>query len=373
MKARTMYRTTQKPMTKSRTGHLMKNLQRLVPTLSAIASITAAVVLVAGCGPGKKDQGSEASRHVVPVEWAVAARKHLSVTKMYSGPIEGEEQANIVSKLSERITAIHVRAGTGVAAGTVILGLDKSGMSSQFFQASAGYRNADVTLRRMKSLYAEGAVSLQTLDGAQMGFDVAKANFDAARSAVELTTPIAGIVTAVNVNVGDLAVPGAVLATIARIEKMKIIFSMNESDIPSIELGQRVTVFTDANPDARAEGHIVQLSKSADIRSRSFEIKALFPNRPDHWFKPGMFGKVRLEISSQSDLLVVPTAAIQSDGTTNRVYLVRGGRSYLRLIDPGISDGEHTAVLRGLVEGDTIATVGANNLKDSSEVTVVTR
>jgi hypothetical protein len=72
-------------------------------------------------------------------------------------------------------------------------------------------------------------------------------------------------------------------------------------------------------------------------------------------------------------MLVIPSGAIQSDGNSSRVYVVRGGRSYLRQIDPGVSDGERTVILRGLSEGDTVATVGANNLKDSSEVAVVTR
>jgi cobalt-zinc-cadmium efflux system membrane fusion protein len=351
----------------------MRNHQHIVATLFMIGSLVATLLLAAGCGGGNQKPGTELSAQIVPVEGVVAVREHLSVTKTYSGPIEGEEQANIISKLSERVTAIHVRVGQQVVAGAVILVLDKNGVSSQYFQAEAGYRNAEVTLKRMKSLYAEGAVSLQSLDAAQMGFDVAKANFNAARSAVELTTPITGIVTAVNVNAGDLANPGAVLATIARVEKMKIIFTMNESDIPAIEIGHKVVVSTDANPDARAEGRIVQLSKSADIRSRSFEVKALFPNRPDRWFKPGMFGKVRLEISPAADALVVPTAAIQSDGETNRVYVLRGGRSYLRLVDPGVSDGERTVILRGVAEGDTVATVGSNNLKDSSHVTVIAR
>ena len=84
----------------------------------------------------------------MPVEGAVASRTHISVTKMYSGPIEGEEQANIVAKLSERVTAVHVRVGGQAAAGAVILGLDRSGVSSQYFQAEASYKNAAVTLKR---------------------------------------------------------------------------------------------------------------------------------------------------------------------------------------------------------------------------------
>ena len=84
-----------------------------------------------------------------------------------------------------------------------------------------------------------------------------------------------------------------------------------------------------------------------------------------------MFGKVSLEISSKTDPIVIPNAAIQSDESGNRVFVVRGGKSTARAVELGISDGENTAVLSGIAVGDTVATVGANNLKDNSDVKVV--
>jgi multidrug resistance efflux pump len=101
----------------------------------------------------------------------------------------------------------------------------------------------------MKSLYAEGAISLQTLDATQTAYDVAHANFVAARSVVELTTPIAGVVTAVNVNLGDLAAPGVALATVANIDRMKAIFSLNESDVAALAIGQSLNITSEARPD----------------------------------------------------------------------------------------------------------------------------
>ncbi|MBP1649147.1 MAG: efflux transporter, family, subunit, partial [Bacteroidetes bacterium] len=123
--------------------------------------------------------------------------------------------------------------------------------------------------------------------------------------------------------------------------------------------------------DVRRQGKIIQLSKSADVGSRSFEVKALFPNTSDNWFKPGMFCKATVQLSPRENALVIPAAAIQSDGVVDRVYLLRGGRSFQQVVDLGITDGEHTEVLRGLAPGDTVATVGLNNLKDSSYVKVV--
>ena len=309
----------------------------------------------------------------VPVEVTVGETKALSVTKTFSGTIEGEEQANIVSKISERVTAINSHVGESVRAGQVVIVLDKSGTSSQFYQTEATLNNAKKNLDRAKSLYKEGAIALQSLDAARTEYEVTKANFESARSAVELTTPIAGVVTALNVSKGDIATPGNVLMTIAKIDQMKVIFNIDENDVPNLSIGQKVTVFEETNAKAKVEGQIVQLSKSADTRSRSFEIKALFPNTATKWFKPGMFGKVNVTFSPRQESLVIPNAAIQNDGVTSRVFVVRNGQAFGRAITVGVTDGQHTEILGGLTLQDTIVTVGVNNVKDSSLVNVVSR
>lgn len=336
------------------------------------------MVLATGCGSSKKEEpkttpGMEAGSRVVPVEIGVAARKNLSVMKTVSGTLEGEEQANIVPKISERIVALNVQVGDVVQAGQVVIVLDKGGASSQYFQAEANFKNADKNLQRMKSLYNEGALSLQALDGAQMQYDIARANFDAARSSVELTTPITGMVTAVNVSLGDLSAPGGVLATVAKINRMKVIFNLNESDAVNLAPGQKVKVYTESRPDAKVDGDLIQLSKSADVQSRSFEIKVLFPNTADKWFKPGMFCKVDIQISARTNILLIPNSAIQSDGATNRVFVIRGGKAFLQVVQPGLTDGSNTEITVGLTEGDTVGTVGINNLKDGSPVQIASR
>ncbi|HVP58196.1 MAG TPA: efflux RND transporter periplasmic adaptor subunit [bacterium] len=328
---------------------------------------------VLGCGARQRDAASAAQAHyTVPVAVAVVERKDLSVTKTYSGALEGEEQADIVARLAERVTGIGAHIGESVMPGEVIVALDKSGASSQYYQAEAGFTNAQKTLERMKSLYSDGAISLQTLDGAQTAYDVAKTNFDAAKSVVDLTAPIAGVVTAVNVSVGDLAAPGELLATVARTDRMKITFDIDEVDAATIQVGQKVLVYSDSKPDVKVAGEVISLSKSADSQSRSFEVKARFPNTPDKWFRPGIFCRVDVPVLSSGETLVVPSVAVQSDGVTDRVFVIRGGHAFERTVHVGLSDGQTTAIVDGLAVGDTIATVGASNLKDSVSVNLVT-
>lgn len=354
-------------------GKLMTTTNMIIRAVLVASLIALTFAMLFGCDSGDRDHSqAEMNRMTdntaIPVEIAVVGRQNLSVTKTYSGTLEGEEQANIVAKISERITDIHVRVGESVRAGQVAISLDKSGASSQYYQAEANFKNAERNLQRMKSLYEEGAISQQALDGTQTAHDIAKANFDAARSAVELTTPISGVITAINVSIGDLAMPGSVLATVAKINRLIVPFNINEMDVTNLVVGQTVQVYAESRPEVVAKGRIIQLSKSADIRSRSFEIKAQFPNTPDTWFKPGMFCKVKIQVSPRDRALVVPNASIQSDGLTNRVFLMHDGRSILQPVQAGITDGNYTEILSGLAELDTVVTVGATNVRDSSLV-----
>ena len=351
----------------------MKTAQNILARSTGVAGVVV-LALLAGCGSPKTDPaqgGSGDPKITVPVEVAAVQKGALSVGRTYSATLEGQEQANIVPKISERIAGVHVHVGMTVPANRLILTLDKAGASSQFFQAEAGYRNAEKSLERMKSLYTEGAVSLQTLDATQTAYDVARANYVAARSTVELTTPIAGIVTAVNANVGDLAAPGAVLATVAKTERMKAIFNLNETDVTSLAIGQKVSITSEARPDLTLQGSIVQISRSADVRSRSFEVKAMFANTPDRWFRPGMFAKVQLQVNTAEGALTVPNLAIQTDGVRSKVFVVKDGRAYQRAVDVGMSNGDRTAILKGILPSDSVATVGINNVRDSSYVIVI--
>jgi RND family efflux transporter MFP subunit len=351
------------------------NLMKTLPVLSKSFTLIFLTWLVSvHCNPEKNEQSDIKEKSMitaVPIEVAIAERKNLSVTRTYSGTLEGEDQANIVAKISERITGITFKIGESVSAGQVIINLDKSGTTSQYYQAEANYKNAEKNLQRMKSLYTEGAISQQNLDGGQTAYDVAKANFEAARSAVELVSPISGEVTAINVSVGDLTVPGSVLVTIARISRLKVTFNMNETDVTSISIGQKVQVYSEARQDEKVEGRVIQLSQSADIRSRTFEIKALFPNTRDKWFKPGMFCKVDIQLAPRENVLTIPNPAIQTDGLTYRVFVIQHDQSFQRIVQVGITDRQITEIINGLSVGDTVATLGVNNLQDSSRVNIV--
>jgi len=335
-------------------------------------------ILILGVITGCNQKGQAAVEHktsdaiVTPVEAVAVQRQDLAITRSYTGALEGSEQADIVPKISERIVAVNSKVGASVKKGDVLVVLDKGGPSSQYIQSEANFLNAEKNLTRMKALLKDGAISQQALDGTQTAYDIAKANYEAAKQSIELVAPISGVVTAFKARVGELSNPGIGLVTIAKLDEMMVIFNLNEDDLGDLSIGQEVSVFSDSRPDQTIKGKVSEFNKSADIQSRTFEVRALFRNTNEHWFKPGMFVKVKSSGKTQSQALVVPNQAIISDGTNNRVYLVHNGMAFLKTVTLGNSDGLKTAIREGLKEADSIVSVGWNNLRDSSKVTVVT-
>jgi membrane fusion protein, multidrug efflux system len=335
-----------------------------------------AFLVLQACGD-KTEESNNVDRttyvDTLSVEAQTVEVKELNLSKTFSGSLQGEDQANIIAKIPETIVKINVKVGDYVKAGSVLFELNKGGASSQFFQAQAAYLNAQKNFERMQNLLKEGAVSQQAYDGVQTQYEVAKANFDAARSTVEITSPLSGIVTAINVNLGDIANPQMPMATVANIGRMKAVFNVGESDVPSFFVGQQTQIFSEMNPDLIQTGKITQISKSANIQSRTFEIQSIFNNTNDKWFKPGMFCRVNVNMKSKKDALVIPITAILKNGNTEAVYIINDGKSYLKTITSGLTDGKNVEVISGLKSGDRIVTVGMNNLKDGTVVVVTNK
>ena len=336
-------------------------------------SIVISLFVLQSCGENKEETKTIDKTNytdTVSVEAQTVEVKELALSKTFSGSVEGEEQANIIAKIPERIMKLNVRVGEYVKAGSVLFELDKGGASSQFYQAQAAYLNAEKNFQRMQNLLKEGAVSQQAFDGVQTQYAVAKANFDAARSTVEITSPISGVVTAINVSIGDLANPQMPMATIANIGRMKAKFNVGESDVPSFFVGQSVQIYSEMNPEVIQAGKINQLSSSANIQSRTFEMQAIFTNTKDRWFKPGMFCRVNVNMQTKKDALVIPLAAVVKSSKGDGIYLINEDKSYYKTITTGITDGKLIEVTSGLKAGDKIVTLGMNNLKDGTVVIV---
>ncbi len=339
--------------------------------LKCLIFVSVFSAFLVGCGNTSEKNDTIKMNETIPVSVTTVKKGDITIQKTYGGTLEGIQQADIVAKISERITAINAVVGEHVEKGKVIIELEKTGPTSQYMQAKANFENLEKDYERMKALLQQGAVSQQSVDQAETAYEVAKANFDAASSAVNLAAPITGTVTAINNNAGDWVNPGTDLATVADISNMIIKFSVGERDVQDLKLGKTVYVYSEFQKDLKMKGRITEISRSANLDSRSFLVKAQFTNTKDDFFKPGMFVKANVVLESEQNVIAIPTPSVIYNDKGVTVYVIKNGMAFPENIGVGLANDSVTVVKSGLSEGETLVTAGMNNLSDSSKVSIV--
>lgn len=341
-------------------------------TAGAYLTLISAALFIWSCSANNKSNADESQQttevvNAIPVVAQPVLFDKFSLTKSYTGTFEGDQQANVVAKVTEIVESIPVQIGDEVKKGQVVVKLDRQGPSSRYHQAESAYKNAERTRDRMKALFEAGAVARQTLDDAQTAYEVSAAEFEAARSLVDLTSPISGTVTAIDLNVGDVTTPAMSVVTVADVKRMKIVFHAGESDLRFLSEGLPVSVFSELRPDMKIDGTLIQIAKSAAVSTRTFEAKALFDNTEDLWFRPGMFGLAQVTYTTPEPVLAVPNSAVVRESGSSSVFLVKGDKVSRKSVQLGVASESYVQVI-GLATGDSVVTMGTNQLDDGTTI-----
>jgi HlyD family secretion protein len=169
-----------------------------------------------------------------------------------------------------------------------------------------------------------------------------------------LVAPFSGIVTAVNVEVGEMA--GGVLVELIGAGDYEIALTVDEVDIGAIEAGQPATITLESWPDAVFTGEVLAIAPGAAAGTTvTYEVRLSLPES-DLPVRVGMTANASLVIYSAQDVLLIPNRAITVDRENNRYTVNRaaaGGYEEVE-IAVGMRNGDYTQVLSGLSEGDEL-------------------
>jgi len=303
------------------------------------------------------------------IEIGSVIRGDMTVYRDFTGTLEGIEQADLKAKIGETVTRVRVNPGDTVQAGTVLISLDSSGPSSKYQQAKAQYEFASSTLKKMKRLYEEGAISEQDFDDTRTSYRVTEANYKAAREVVDVVSPISGIVTDVTVNVGDQAFVGQKLATVSRVDSLRLRVGADPEDIDDITIGMSASVYPAGNESETVPGRVDRVARSANPETRAFDVDIVI--EADHQnLRPGSFAGASLPLSELTDIVKIPDEAILLQEGLKKIFIVRGDSAFARDIETGLSSDGYTEVISGVSPGDTVVTLGQAFLPDKAAVTI---
>lgn len=308
-----------------------------------------------------------------PVNVDTVTMKHLTDNLNIVGTIKANDDVPIVSEAHGKVTNIYAEVGDFKQAGSTLIQVEDDLELAAFKTAEVNYHKAQKDFDRYQALYNEKSATDSQLEGAKLALQSAEAQYISAKKAYEdtkITTPISGIVTSRNVDMGTYVQGHAVVAEVVDIATLKVIINVSEKDVFNLKVGDKVEIKTDVYPGVTFTGRIKTISDKGDA-AHTYPVQVYLSNSKEHPLKAGMFAHVIINTKSNIKSLVIPRSSLIGSVKNAQVYVVENGIAKLRNLIIGNSSNNYLQVLSGLKEGDVVVVTGQNNLKDNFKVNII--
>jgi membrane fusion protein, multidrug efflux system len=239
---------------------------------------------------------------------------------------------------------------------------------------------------RYRDAWGRNAIPKQTLDDQEkivlqdagtVKNDQGTVEFDQVQLGYcHITAPISGRVGLRLVDPGNVVQSSGstTLAVITQLKPITIIFTIPEDNLRQVEprLRQRaklpVEAFDRGALKQIASGTLLTLDNQIDTTTGTVKARAVFDNRDNALF-PNEFVNTRLLVNTLQGATIIPSSAIQQNGTASFVYVIEDGTAHQRSVKPGVTEGLDTEVT-GINPGDVVANSSFDKLQDKAKIVV---
>ena len=363
-------------MTDTRNQSRGRGALRIVILAAVVVAVFAARFIAIGRGETPEGIETVQAREGIPVEAARVVHADLESWTTLAGTVEGIVQYPIVSNNALRVIDLVVDEGDAVRAGDVVIRLAREAptpMVHSYQKSRASYENALKDARRLRNLFAEGAVSEQSLDQAETQLKVAEADLHDAEGSTTLVASRDGVVTSILVREGETVGAGKALAWIARTDTVKVCFEAGSRQALALRTGQAAR-WTAGGSGPAGEGAVSKLDLMADPRTHLLEGEALFAN-PDGRLVPGMLVSIEVRTLDVPAALVVPSGCLLDEGDGHGLFTVRNVDGELRAVRRSVRLGGRTTdlveILDGVETGDLAVRFGQSRIEDGALVRLI--
>ena len=333
--------------------------------------IASAALLAAACGSNAGKQTEQQAAAVVAEDPTVAVvevfTREVPQEAVYTSTVQAYVKNNIAPQMAGRITKINVEIGDFVKEGQILAEIDKA----QLLQAQLQLQNQEVELQRLKSLYEAGGLSQSDYDAIQMQYNVLKTQVENLIENTTLRSPINGVVTARNYDVGDMYAMSMPIFTVEQIVPVKLLVGISESDYSKVKKGDSVSITADAIPGKTFYGKVNRIYPTVDPATRTFTVEVKVDNNYKT-LRPGMFVRATINFGVNNNVVIPDVAVVKQQGSGERfVYVLNEDNTvtYQKVV-LGRRMGAEYEVLEGISNGAKVVTGGQIRLKDGIKVTV---
>jgi len=352
-----------------------------------IVASTAALALLAGCA-----RPEPAPEPVRAVKLLTVGADTLDATTEYAGEVRAQVESRLGFRVGGKLTARPAELGQAVRPGQLLAQLDAQdlALSSQAAQAAVAAARtqrdlARADLERFKNLLAQGFVSSAEIDRRQAALDAAEATLKQAQaqSSVQgnqaayarLVADAAGVVTAVQAEVGQVVAAGTPVVVLAQDGARDVVFAVPEDRLALVRPGTPATVrpWAAAGAPASIAGTVREVAASADPATRTFLVKLALPREAALPLGATAYVTLQTPASGQAAITLPTSAVLQSPegdrkGSMVWVFDAANGTVKPRAVTVAGAEGNRVVIADGLKPGDEVVAAGGHVLSAGQKV-----
>jgi multidrug efflux system membrane fusion protein len=331
--------------------------------------------------------------HSVIIHASAAYRGDMGVYINALGTVTPISTINIFSQASGQVLAVHYHEGQIVHSGDPLIDIDPRPYRAQLQQAEGlldhdrgVLKQAEIDLARYKEAFALNAVAKQVLDDQEqvviqdqgaVKFDLGQVQYaEVQLSYCHITAPTSGRVGLRLVDAGNTVFAGSsnALVVITELQPITVVFNVSEDHLGEVQtqLLQHISLVVEAfdrSAETRlAVGTLLTVDNQIDTSTGTVRFRGEFSNHDLALF-PNQFVNARLLVKTLKNSVLIPSAAIQRNGTQAFVFVVEKDAVSVRNITEQSTDGSATAV-GGLRAGEIVALSSFDRLQEGTSVQV---
>lgn len=394
---------------------------------SVYAVYSAALLLsaaLAACSGSTTSAAAPAEPAPVAIRTAQVNSQPIDRFLRVTGSLAADEQAGVAAETAGRVVGTPVERGTHVTQGAVLVRISATeadaslreadanaaqlearlGLSTgqsfdpshvpEVLNAKASLDWAEADFNRIKSLLDQKVVSqaeydqkltavsasrqqyLAAQNTAQQSYrslQAARARVDLARKAASDTVvraPFSGIVSERLVGTGDYVTKGMKIATVVKIDPVRVELTVPERYLSAVKAGQTVRLSVDAYPNETFTATVRFVSPALKADQRALTVEAVAGNA-DGRLKPGLFATAFLQQTAPAPALLVPASAVETIAGTSRVYIIAANNKIEeRIVTVGETVGDRVELASGVKAGERVAANPRGKLSDGVRVQI---
>lgn len=330
--------------------------------------IGAAVVMMTACGQKNDTTAQQVAAENPKVTVAKVNAEYVSQLTVYPTTIEGDVVNNIAPQTALRISKIYVEVGDHVKAGQKMALMDVISLEKARLQMI----NDSIEYGRIKELHEIGATSQSDFEAITLKYDVTQQTYQNLLDNTIMKSPINGIVTARNYDVGDMYAMAQPLFVVQDITPVRMTINVSESKFSQIKKGMEVDITTEAYGDEVFKGIVDLIHPTINPMTHTFPVEIIFSNS-NEILRPGMFARVTVNYGDNFRVVIPDKAVMKQVGSGEQyVYVLNAdGTVKYTVVELGRRMGDRYEVISGVDDGVTVVTTGQTKLRSGAKVEVI--